>query len=516
MTSKKPDPQRRQFLATTISSVGVAITASSVASQCLATQPANSERLGPPIVQEKNKKGKGYVSLKDAHIGTQEIDLRIMNQFGEQPQEVLDFYVACRAALTGDNAQQDLIKACHEAERLKLGGPLLGDLGTTRVSVWMSLPQPDVVQVVVKPKNGGAAMTFKSDGNDAIEVVRCEGLLPETGYQYTVVNSKNEPLGKGHFVTPPNELSKKPFRIAVGADFHKIGMYRPELMKLAQDRGSIAMLLIGDSAVDGRKDDFGLISTDYMLRNLSPPIQRLTANVPVSCTWDDHDYWGNDASGTLTKSKKPIDVVGLRKSWQANWNNPQRDLDRAGIYFETHIGPIHYIALDTRSCRVNAERGKLNCFLGAEQMDWLKETIAASTSPFILVSSGTMWTDYISAGKDSWGKWDVEGREMIFEMLDQKKNSQVILLSGDRHGARGFKIPREDGSVFYEFEVGTLGGVPGPKAFGADRSNQLFGIPARSWAFGELTFSKLEGEPHAEFRLINEQGKILETVVITA
>ena len=49
------------------------------------------------------------------------------------------------------------------------------------------------------------------------------------------------------------------------------------------------MFLIGDSAVDGRKDNFALINTDYMIRNLSPPIQKLTAHVPVYAMWDDHD-----------------------------------------------------------------------------------------------------------------------------------------------------------------------------------------------------------------------------------
>lgn len=81
---------------------------------------------------------------------------------------------------------------------------------------------------------------------------------------------------------PPAELIEKPFRITFGACFHKVGMYRPDLMRLIQDRGSRAMLVLGDSAVDGRKDDFGLISTDYLLRNLSSLWQQLTSNVPLS------------------------------------------------------------------------------------------------------------------------------------------------------------------------------------------------------------------------------------------
>ena len=414
------------------------------------------------------------------------------------------------------NPERDVAEVCRTFKRAKLGGPMLGDVTTNSVSVWMNLPQPSVVKVVVTPADKSSEpKTYASDGKQRIFSVRCDGLSANTAYVYSVVAADGSALGDGKFTTPPAEISDDPFRIAFGADFHKIGMYRPELMQLIQSRGSRAMLLIGDSAVDGRQDDYGLINTDYMLRNLSPPLQKLTANVPVSATWDDHDYWGNDISGTRAKGNKRIDVDGLRRAWKTQWNNPQRDVKRAGIYFQTQIGPIHYIALDTRSCRIKKDRKKLNSFLGPEQMDWLKQQLAGSTSPFILISGGTMWTDYISAGKDSWGTWDTEGREDIFQAIDQKKDSQVFLLSGDRHGARGFQIPRPNGKTIYEFEIGTLGGVPGPEPFGDDRTNQLFGLKSRSWAYGEFVFAKINGKPQAEFHLINEQGKILETVKVT-
>ena len=196
------------------------------------------------------------------------------------------------------------------------------------------------------------------------------------------------------------------------------------------------------------------------------------------------------------------------------WNNPQRDLDRTGIYFETTLGPVHYIALDTRSCRVNDKRGELNSFLGDEQMQWLKETLEASTSPFILISGGTMWTDYISKAKDTWGTWDTEGREKIFGWIDAKQDSQALLLSGDRHGARGFKIERPNGKTIYELEIGTLGCCPGPGPFGEDRSQQSFGLKSRSWAFGELTFVSKDEKPQVVFRLIDVDGKTVEELTV--
>ena len=383
--------KRRQFLTLTTAGVGGTLAI-------------------PSLLVGKEAKA-NYVSLGDAHKGTPEIDLRIMNQFGVQPQEVQDFYIACREALTGENPERDLAEVCLKADRWKLGGPMLGDVTSTSVSIWMHLPQPIATRVTVATEKGGATKAFQSNVGKRIFSVQCDGLKPDTAYTYQVTDSKSRDLGEGRFVTAPAQLTEEPWRITFGGDFHKIGMYRPELMQLIQQRGSRAMLLIGDSAVDGRKDDFALINTDYILRNLSPPIQKLTANVPVYAMWDDHDYWGNDTSGNRTNSNKPIDVDGLRQAWNTQWNNPDRDIERKGTYYQTKIGPLHYIALDTRSCRMHDQRGKRNCFLGEEQTVWLKRQIAESTSHYILISSGTMWSDYISGGKDSWGTWDTETRE---------------------------------------------------------------------------------------------------------
>ena len=99
-------------------------------------------------------------------------------------------------------------------------------------------------------------------------------------------------------------------------------------------------------------------------------------------------------------------------------------------------------------------------------------------------------------------------------MIDQKQDSLVLLLSGDRHGARGFAIPRPNGKKIHELEVGTLGGVPGPNAFGKNKKDQIFGYPGNTWAFGELTFSKPKEELQVVFRLLDEQGKELETLTL--
>jgi alkaline phosphatase D len=195
--------------------------------------------------------------------------------------------------------------------------------------------------------------------------------------------------------------------------------------------------------------------------------------------------------------------------WHENWNNPENT--NPGIYFNTRIGPVEVIMLDTRSFRENDRRGEYGAYLGKTQFEWLKETLKNSDAPFKVISSGTMWSDYITPGKDSWGTWDTEGREELFQFIEAENISGVLLVSGDRHGARGFTIPRPSGFKLYEFQVASLGGVPGPAAMAEDSSGQLFGYHGTdAIAFGEFTFDTGGDHPSVTFRLIDEYGTVLE------
>jgi alkaline phosphatase D len=77
--------------------------------------------------------------------------------------------------------------------------------------------------------------------------------------------------------------------------------------------------------------------------------------------------------------------------------------------------------LDTRSRRT--ARGQEACYPGAEQMRWLEKELATCTGPFVILTSGTMCSDCVSAGKDSWGVWDPPGRERIFSLMNAPRGN---------------------------------------------------------------------------------------------
>lgn len=494
------------------SSVSIVAASFSIAVNCLAEQTKPSELLDHPNgPQTSVAHAQDKLTLNDAHRGTLNIDLALLNFGEEQSEGTVAFYKAARNALCGEISQKKLAEVCREFGRQKIGGPMLGDVTDKRVKVWMHLPDLGTVRVALKPEGDGPELEFRSGAPSEFPAVICDGLSPDQTYSYRVFAEDGSSLGIGRFTTLPATMAT-PFKIAFGCDFHKIGLHRSELMELIQKRGNRAVLLAGDLAVDDRRSNLGLIRTDYLARDLSPFWQKMAANVPVFATWDDHDYFANDASGASYQNEQ-IPVDSLRRIWQEQWNNPPSAGE--GIYFQSRLGPVQVIMLDTRSCRVVGQQGQLNSFLGERQMKWLIETLSASDAPFIVISGGTMWSDYISGGKDSWGKWDRIGREKIFGCIDAKSDSQVILLSGDRHGARGFAIPRPSGKKIHEFEIGSLGGVPGPNAREGNTRDQLFGYQGQdTWAFGELQFGTANENPQITACLIDEHGVEKETVTI--
>ena len=120
-----------------------------------------------------------------------------------------------------------------------------------------------------------------------------------------------------------------------------------------------------------------------------------------------------------------------------------------------------------------------------------------------------MWSDYVSNGKDSWGRWDPAGREQIFKFIETQRIPGVLLVSGDRHGARGFRIPRARGFNLYEFESATLGGRKGPPTSRPEwKDVQLYGI-SDTYAFSEFDIDATLDDPEVSFRLIRvDDGKI--------
>ncbi|MBD3377837.1 alkaline phosphatase family protein [candidate division KSB1 bacterium] len=444
------------------------------------------------------------------------MDTLLLDSYDRPSEERRSLYLTARKifADSSDATPSDpgIIAAARQAGLALLSGPMLGDVSESGITVWFRPVRSEPMSVRVAPGQGNEEKTFHVGfaRSGAGVRVRLDGLAANTSYTYQILSSSGDVLGNGAFRTAPKPNSKETIRIAFGSCFHKIGVHNPNLMRLIAERGNHAMLLLGDLAVDDREANLNMHYADYLLRDVSTPWRIFSASIPVYAAWDDHDYLNNDKSGLQKGQITDRERNALRELWQENWNNPQTPVKDRGIYFNTVIGDVELIMLDTRSCRNWQKRHQRGAYLGDEQMQWLKKTLRASKARFIIMTSGTMWSDFMSNAKDTWGSWDIPGRKEIFDFIEQNRIGGVLLLSGDRHGARGFRIERPSGFALHEFEAATLGGVPGPDAYAPDQSTQLFGYAGGLKAFGEFTFDMSKPDPQVTFRLIGEQGEELE------
>ncbi len=440
--------------------------------------------------------------------------LELLNLWGEQPEPVQKLYTLIDSVLSADrkatyadvSRDKTVRRFCKDHNVLHLGGPMLGCVTETSAKVWVRTVRPAKVEVRVTVD--GAETSFgpvrSTRESDLVSIVPVEGLRPGTSYSYQVlVDGTPTPMPEHAAITTVPDTNR--LRLAFGTCPHRWGLGNQKQADLIRSREPSALLMYGDIAAQDKNNHLGKHRADYQVRDFYPAWQSLSSAIPVYATWDDHDYFNNDRAG-IPFGYKNADRLAVRRTFSQAWNNPSYGFDdeRGGVFLRTRFGPCDVIMLDNRYFRTREERG----FLGNDQTEWLKKQLLDCKGPFIIISCGTMWTDHIADGKDSWGKYDPQGREQLLSFIEENRIPGVLLLSGDRHGACGFRIPRPSGHAFYEFEAASLGGRSGPASKAEGHPDALYAISGK-FAFGEFTFDATLDDPEVTFRLIHEEGETL-------
>ncbi len=455
--------------------------------------------------------------------GSLDDNLSLLKLFDTPSEDTIHFYTVAynilasnpRASFFELSRYPEFAAFCRDHGITLTGGPMLGSRTADGVKIWVRTSAPAEVSVKVttpdKERMFGPVTTDAA--SDLTGIIDVTGLPPDSRCPYSVLVNGTPAKISPHaeIITLPESDAAKPVRIAFGSCYHRWGLANPVLAGRIRERNPAALLLMGDIAVQDRKNHLGLHRADYLLRDLHPAWRDLVAAVPVYAAWDDHDYFSNDEAG-IPAGFTADDRWGVRQVFTQSWNNPAYGFsdDRGGIFFHTQIGPCDVIMTDNRYFRT----GKKGVFLGEDQMQWLEARLLECRGPFIILSCGTMWSDYVSNGKDSWGRMDPEGRERLFRFIEQHRIGGVLLISGDRHGARGFRIPRPGGFSFYEFGAASLGARNGPPVTDPSWETQLYGFES-VYAFGEFTIDATPEDPTVTFRLIREDGAELYTKTLT-
>ena len=153
---------------------------------------------------------------------------------------------------------------------------------------------------------------------------------------------------------------------------------------------------------------------------------------------------------------------------------------------------------------VNGQPNPEKRMLGEKQMEWLKNSLLYSASPFKIIAIGSQALNIVSP-YDKWRDFPAEFREMMNFIADNKING-VIFLTGDRHHSEIIKIERPGTYPLYDITVSPLSSST--HAFGSAEQNnphRILGIPGKQ-NYGRISFTGPRGNRVMKVEFIGIKG----------
>ena len=306
-----------------------------------------------------------------------------------------------------------------------------------------------------------------SEAHGRVVALVAQGLEPGTRYHYAVeADGALDLVRAGSFAT----FAEGPQSLVVafsscarvgsnGAVFDAIREAQPDLY-----------LALGDIHYANIESNSRARFRDALDRLLTAPAQAaLYREVPVGYVWDDHDFGGNNSSGS-SESREAAQLT--YREYVPHYRAVGGE-GAAPIHQAFTVGRVRVILTDGRSARgLEDLPGGEPSMLGAAQREWLvAELVEASRSHALVVWGNPQpWIAGGSAGDDDWGGYVAE-RRLIAERIAAEGIENLVMLSGDAH-----MLAIDDGTNAGYADGGT-GGFPVMHAAALDRPGSAKGGP---------------------------------------
>lgn len=248
---------------------------------------------------------------------------------------------------------------------------------------------------------------------------------------------------------------------------------------------------------------------NYAYNLLDSNVRRFNAEVPSLVMWDDHETHNNWYPGELfagdrryaEKRASTLSSHGHRAMFEYTPIRPS-PVEAGRVYRSFPWGPsLDVILLDERTYRApnsnnhQAKPGAATAFLGAAQLQWLKQTLERSRATWKIIAEnqplGLVITDGTHGGVkhfDAWsnGNGPPLGRELelaeLLRFIKAKRIKNVVWLTADVHYAAAHhydpsRASYRDFDPFWEFVAGPLHA----STYGPNPLDSTFGPQVR-WA----------------------------------
>ncbi len=379
-------------------------------------------------------------------------------------------------------------------------GVASGDVTTERAVLWTRYDGLMTLRLTVWEMDGDAyartvydADVTPGDGGYVSE--DAGGLVAGGRYRFVFFETDGEarltrsPIGR--FRAPPASDALVP--LVLGAVSCTNQGHSMATLERAGERDDLdVFLFLGDTSYnDGAEtlEEYRAKWVENMSTDGYRAVRRATS---LLATWDDHEFendWNPEA----------FDPAQLAAAKQAFFDHQPVRRDATSpdrIWKRMRWGrTVEIFVLDCRSERLPSTRTSDSpIYISREQMDWLKDGLAASDAVFKLIMSSVPISDFPgafdfpSARNDRWEGYEAQ-REEILRFIDETAIGHVIWLSGDFHlGSMGRVSTSGPGSMQLEI-------LAGP---GAQTGNPLaltLGEPQFDWATSTNNYTALELDP---------------------
>lgn len=310
-------------------------------------------------------------------------------------------------------------------------------------------------------------------------------------------------------------FSQKDFTIAFGScDNQRLNNpFWEEIVSLQPN-----VWIWGGDNVYADTDNMRKMKRIYKKQKNDKGYKKLIKTTPILATWDDHDYGKNDA-GVEYKMKKESQQLFL-DFLDVPVNSVRRKQE--GVYhtqtFNTSNGSVKVIVLDTRFFRTeltdgtNGQRYQPNTYnkgtvLGNAQWQWLTNELTNSTATFTVIVSSIQFLSK-EHGFEKWGNFPHEV-DKLYNLIKKATNTNVVLLSGDRHISEFSKTTIAD--VHYPIIDFTSSGLTHVYSSYSHEDNMYrVGNVVNSLSYGTLTFN-LKAKK-ITFQMLGKNGVILQEI----
>jgi alkaline phosphatase D len=293
-----------------------------------------------------------------------------------------------------------------------------------------------------------------------------------------------------------------------------------------------AFLLIGDNVYGDTRPtngaDIPTLTASYRKLSSRVEFDRFRRSVPMMTTWDDHDYGANDAGGAFAYKE------WAEKIYETYWSSSDEVKARPGVYESRIVGPegkrVQFIILDSRFFRSDLavmpyrdpgpalgwyipNMDPKASILGNAQWDWLAQELSKPAELRFIISSTQVITD--AHNFEGWTNFPKE-RDRLYALLANKKVSNAIFLTGDRHSGAFYKTQLPGLSKpLWDFTSSSLNfafgkGDGGEREPDPRRTGGLWGIPN----FGQIDIDW--SAKTVKMTLRKEDGSVIEEQVVQA